>query len=80
MCSGFFELNHTDESLEYIYAYDEMKVILEGEIVMENTDISQSELVKARDAIFIPKGSGIQFTTPSHALAFYCGDRDATLL
>lgn len=80
MCSGFFELKHTDEPLLYVYGYDEMKVVLEGEFLLENKDTGQTLVAKAKDAIFFPKGSRIYFSTPSYALAFYCGDRSADLL
>lgn len=80
MCSGFFELNHTDEPLLYIYEYDEMKVVLEGEFVLENVDTGQRLVAHEKDAIFFPKGSRINFSTPGHALAFYVGDRSSDLL
>ena len=80
MCSGYFELNHTDAPLYYEYAYDEMKVVLEGEFLLENKETGQKIVAKAKDAIFFPKGSKIYFSTPDHALAYYCGHRDATLL
>lgn len=80
MCSGFFELHHTDEHLVYHYEYDEMKVVLEGELVLENVDTGQRSHARAKDVVFFPRGSRIAFSTPSHALAFYTGHRDATLL
>lgn len=80
MCSGYFELEHTDEPLLYVYTYDEMKVVLEGEFLLENRDTGQSMVAKAKDAIFFPKGSRIYFSTPTRALAFYCGHRGADLL
>lgn len=80
MCSGFFELNHTDEPLLYIYEYDEMKVVLEGEFLLENRETGQTLVAREKDAIFFPKGSRIYFSTPSHALAFYVGDRSSDLL
>jgi ethanolamine utilization protein EutQ len=80
MCSGFFELNHTDEPLLYIYDYDEMKVVLEGEFRLENVDTGQTLVAREKDAIFFPKGSRINFSTPGHALAFYVGDRSSDLL
>lgn len=80
MCSGFFELKHAAEPLLYVYTYDEMKVVLEGEFLLENKDTGQTLMAKAKDAIFFPKGSRIYFSTPSYALAFYCGDRGADLL
>lgn len=80
MCSGFFELHHTDAPLRYVYDYDEMKVVLEGEFLLENRDTGQTMVARAKDAIFFPKGSTIYFSTPSYALAFFTGHRDATLL
>ena len=34
MCSGYFELRHTDSPLYYEYEYDEMKVVLVGEFLL----------------------------------------------
>ena len=80
MCSGYFALEHTDEPLEYLYEYDEMKVVLEGEFHLLNVDTGQETVARKHDAIFFPKGSRIAFSTPDRALAFYAGHRDATLL
>ena len=80
MCSGYFELRHTDAPLYYEYEYDEMKVVLEGEFLLENKETGQKTVAKAKDAIFFPKGSKIYFSTPDYALAFYAGHRDSTLL
>lgn len=80
MCSGFFELKSTDAPLYYEYEYDEMKVVLEGEFLLENKETGQVMTARAKDAIFFPKGSKIYFSTPSYALAFYAGHRDSTLL
>lgn len=80
MCSGFFELRHADEPLLYVYEYDEMKVVLEGEFQLENKDTGQTLVARAKDAIFFPKGSRIYFSTPDRALAFYTGHRSADLL
>jgi ethanolamine utilization protein EutQ (cupin superfamily) len=75
MCSGYFELRHTDAPLDYRYEYDEMKIVLEGEFRLENPDTGQVEIARAKDAIFFPKGSRILFSTPDRALAFYVGYR-----
>ncbi len=56
MCSGYFELRNTDAPLDYYYAYDEMKVVLEGEFRLENPDTGQVQIARAKDAIFFPKG------------------------
>jgi ethanolamine utilization protein EutQ len=75
MCSGYFELRHTDAPLDYFYDYDEMKIVLEGEFRLENVDTGQVHTARAKDAIFFPKGSRILFSTPDRALAFYVGYR-----
>jgi ethanolamine utilization protein EutQ len=80
MCCGYFELQHTDEPLLYVYEYDEMKVVLEGELLLENRETGQNHVAKAKDVIFFPKGSRIHFSTPDRALAFYTGHRSADLL
>ncbi|MET0820162.1 MAG: hypothetical protein ABWY58_04295 [Aeromicrobium sp.] len=80
MCCGYFELKHTDEPLLYVYEYDEMKVVLEGEFLLENRETGQSQVARAKDVIFFPKGSRIHFSTPDKALAFYTGHRSADLL
>lgn len=80
MCSGYFELLHTDAPLEYVYDYDEMKVVLEGELHLVNLDTGQELVARRHDAIFFPRGSRIGFSTPDRALAFYTGHRDASLL
>ncbi|MGC5164671.1 ethanolamine utilization protein [Rhodococcus sp. 105337] len=75
MAAGYFALQPTDAPLDYLYEYDEMKVVLEGEFRLENLDTGQVATARARDAIFFPKGSRIRFTTPEGALAFYVGQR-----
>ncbi len=80
MCSGYFELRHTDAPLYYEYEYDEMKTVLEGEFLLENKETGYKQIARAKDAIFFPKGSKIYFSTPSYAQAFYTGHRNADLL
>ena len=80
MCSGFYEQKPTAEPLLYIYDYDEMKVVLEGEFHMENVDTGQKLVARAKDAIFFPAGSRINFSTPDGALAFYVGYRSGDQL
>ncbi|WP_253827516.1 cupin domain-containing protein [Prauserella aidingensis] len=80
MCAGYFELKSADEPLIYTYEYDEMKVVLEGEFLLVDKDTGQKLVAGPKDAIFFPKGSVIEFSTPSYALAFYVGYRDASLL
>lgn len=73
--AGFFHLQ-PGVPLEYTYAYDEMKIIVEGEFVI--TDMLQGKTVTAGqgDVFFFPKGAEIKFETSSGAKAFYCGQRE----
>lgn len=80
MCSGYFELRRTDAPLYYEYEYDEMKIVLEGEFLLEDKETGHKRVARAKDAIFFPKGSKIYFSTPDYALAFYTGHRNADLL
>lgn len=58
--------------LVYEYAYDEMKIILEGEFAISD---ESGQAVKARpgDVFYFPQGSRITFTTESGGLAFFVG-------
>jgi ethanolamine utilization protein EutQ len=50
-------------------AYDEVDVVLEGELVI--TRDGKSARARAGDTIFIPKGSSITFGTPEHVRFIY---------
>lgn len=75
MCSGFFELI-ASKPLYYEYEYDEMKVVLEGELILHDADTDVTVRVQPLDVLFIPKGSRVTFSTPTRGLAFYTGHRD----
>lgn len=49
--------------------YDEVDIVLEGELHIRNG--GQTVVGKAGDVIFIPKGSSIEFGTPSTVRFFY---------
>ncbi|MER5184084.1 cupin domain-containing protein [Streptomyces sp. NPDC002896] len=74
ICSGFFELFHS-EPLVYEYTYDETKFVVEGEFTL--TDMATGQVVHAAqgDVLFFPKGTTVKFETPDHALGFYAGHR-----
>lgn len=74
MCSGFFELKKS-EPLLYEYEYDEMKIVVEGELILEDTETGQVVHCRKHEVMYIPKGSKILFSTPSYGLAFYTGHR-----
>ncbi|AGP30443.1 cupin domain-containing protein [Corynebacterium terpenotabidum] len=75
--SGYFKLNNTEAPLDYLYTYDEMKVVLEGTFKLYNPDTGQTAYAGPKDAIFFPKGSRIIFSTEDeYALAFYARCED----
>jgi len=59
--------------LEYTYPYDEMKVMLEGE--MDISDGHDKITVRKGDVLHFPKGSKITFSSKDYGLAFICGQR-----
>lgn len=71
IAGGFFRLEK-GTPLVYEYAYDEMKIILEGEFAISD---ESGQAVKARpgDVFYFPQGSRITFTTESGGLAFFVG-------
>lgn len=73
MTSGFFRLEKS-KPLSYTYTYDEMKIIVEGEMhIMDET----GNTVKAvqGDVLFFEKGSRITFDSPDYGIGFFCGLR-----
>lgn len=49
--------------------YDEIDLVLEGELHIRQQD--ETLVAKAGDVVFIPKGSSIEFGTPSHVRFLY---------
>ena len=74
MCAGFFELKKS-EPLVYTYAYDEMKMVVQGEFILTDQDTGEVTRAKERDVLFFPKGTTVKFETPDYALGFFAGDR-----
>ena len=61
MGAGYMSLDKGE--MEWTLTYDEMDIVLEGELVI--TRGSEQVHGKAGDVIYIPKGSSITFGTPS---------------
>lgn len=72
--SGFFRMEKSDEPLEYYYDYHEMKIIVEGEMVISDETGSSVE-AKVGDVFYFPAGSTITFQSPSYGIGFFCGQR-----
>ena len=60
--------------LEYTYSYDEMKVMLEGEMTIKDGS-GKSVDMRPGDVVSFGKGETITFTSGSFGLAFFCGQR-----
>ena len=75
IASGFYHLK-PGTPLEYTYTYDEMKIILEGEVRIRDSS-GQEVLATVGDVFYFPKGAIITFSTetPSGVKAFYVGQR-----
>ncbi|KAI1910089.1 hypothetical protein LOZ53_002504 [Ophidiomyces ophidiicola] len=71
--AGFFRIEK-GTPLVYTYTYDEMKVIVEGE--MEIADATgQKASARPGDVFYFPKGTVITFTTSSYGVGFFTGQR-----
>jgi len=75
MTAGLFRMN-AGQPLTYIYTYEEVKLILDGEFLLTD-GTGQKVVAKAGDLMHFPKGSRIIFDTLSTALGYFCGQRAA---
>ena len=69
---GLFEIE-AGKPLVYTYDYDDIKIMLEGNINF--SDGQQEVSAKPGDVLFFPNGSTITFSTETSGLAFACGQR-----
>ena len=67
MAAGYMALEKGE--FPWTLTYDEVDVVLEGELVI--TRGGESVHARAGDTIFIPKGSSITFGTPEHVRFIY---------
>jgi uncharacterized cupin superfamily protein len=70
---GFFRMEH-GKALVYDYSYEEMKIIVEGEMIITDEN-GQRAHVFPGDVLYFAKGSRIQFESPSYGIGFFCGQR-----
>ena len=73
ICAGFFRLEKGNP-LVYTYDYEEMKIIVEGEFNITD-QTGQKVNAKPGDVLYFADGDTITFETPSHAIGFFCGQR-----
>ena len=72
--SGFYRMEKSDEPLVYEYTYHEMKIIVEGEMLISDETGNQVHATVG-DVFYFPKGSVITFQSPSYGIGFFCGQR-----
>ena len=70
---GLFRMER-GKPLEYTYSYDECKILLEGEMTVQESG-GESVQARAGDVLFFSKGTKVTFSSGSSGLAFYCGQR-----
>ncbi len=70
---GLFRMEKGD-ALEYTYTYDEVKIIIDGEMTISEEN-GESFNAVAGDVIYFDKGAKITFTSNSSGLGFVCGQR-----
>ena len=70
---GLFRMEKGN-SLTYTYGYDEAKIIIKGEMTVDDGTTK----VKAvpGDILFFPKGSTITFSSETQGTGFICGQRE----
>jgi len=62
--------------LEYIYTYDDVKIILEGEMTISEEGGATIE-ARPGDIFLYKEGAKVTFASNSFGLGFYCGQRSA---
>jgi uncharacterized cupin superfamily protein len=71
---GFFRMEK-GPALIYDYDYEEMKIIVEGEMtITDETGVRVN--VTPGDVLYFAKGSRITFESPSFGIGFFCGQRN----
>lgn len=71
---SWFRIERGPESTPPKYDYDEVGVVIEGEMTFRD-ETGQTVIVKAGDTFFFPRGSTITFSTDSYGVAWKCGAR-----
>ncbi|WP_028292960.1 cupin domain-containing protein [Oceanobacter kriegii] len=74
IAAGFFRMEKSDEPLVYEYTYHEMKVIVEGSMVISD-ETGQKVLALPGDVFYFEKGSVITFNSEDYGIGFFCGQR-----
>jgi ethanolamine utilization protein EutQ (cupin superfamily) len=73
LSAGFYR-QEKGQPLTYTYTYDEMKIIIEGEMSVED-ETGKKVQAKPGDVFYFPKGTTITFNAPDYSLAWFVGLR-----
>ncbi len=72
--AGLFRLK-AGEAMTYTYTYHEIKLIVDGQFEICDSDSGETVTATAGDLFYFPKGCTITFTTPEFGLGYFCGQR-----
>jgi ethanolamine utilization protein EutQ len=75
LSGGFYEQSHSEEPLSYTYTYDELKIVLEGELQIKDTLSGEVFVAKTGQVLNISNGAALQFNSPTKARVFYVAKR-----
>ncbi|GAA5941653.1 hypothetical protein JCM3775_003622 [Rhodotorula graminis] len=71
---GFFTVK-AGTPFTYTYGYDELKLVVEGTLILEDKVAGVRIEAHPGDTLSIPKGTPVTFSSPNFAKAFYVGQR-----
>ncbi|PWZ03479.1 hypothetical protein BCV70DRAFT_197691 [Testicularia cyperi] len=74
---GVYEQKAFDKPLNFTYKYDEVKLVLDGELHVKDLGTGETVIAKQGDVLNISKGGEFDFSSPSFARTFFVGARGA---
>ncbi|PWN89735.1 hypothetical protein FA10DRAFT_268247 [Acaromyces ingoldii] len=75
LSAGFYVQHKSEKPLVYTYTYDELKIVLEGELHVSEPSSGTTIVAKAGDVLNISNGATLEFNSPSTARIFYGAKR-----
>ncbi|PWN50098.1 hypothetical protein IE53DRAFT_387634 [Violaceomyces palustris] len=74
---GVYEQKKFDKVLNFTYKYDELKLVLEGELHVKDVGTGETVIAKKGDVLNIAKGAELDFSSPDYAKVYFVGLRGA---
>ncbi|UZJ55636.1 hypothetical protein CBS101457_004956 [Exobasidium rhododendri] len=75
LSSGFYIQHKSEKPLSYTYTYDEMKIVIEGELHIKEPSTGTSLVAKVGDVLNISNGAALEFNSTDKARIFYVAKR-----